>query len=187
MKERDEKLYELTKMKVIETLFDGDIHKWNINNSEFGNRLKGHRNVCVVIEDRNNNVFGGYCSKEIGIDMFHFDFNSFVFSVKRNGRYKMRKYPIRKWHCDFKIFNDNHNVLFAFGAENNNNRNYIKDIIVFKKDTPHKSYCDQYSYDYQGERNALCDNLPKSFIVERIVVYELEESEKWKNDKEINL
>ena len=67
-------------MKIKQTLFDSNIHKWSINDSEFSSKLKGHRHIIIVIEDKNNNIFGGYCSKEIGLYKFHYDKNSFVFS-----------------------------------------------------------------------------------------------------------
>ena len=73
-------------MKIKQTLFDSNIHKWNRNDSEFSSKLIEHRHVCIVVEDNNNNIFGGYISKEIGIEKFHFDSKSFVFSMKRNGK-----------------------------------------------------------------------------------------------------
>ena len=40
-------------------LFDYYLNKWSKNNSEFGSRLKGHKHVCVVIEDINGNILRG--------------------------------------------------------------------------------------------------------------------------------
>ena len=34
-----------------------------------------------------NIELGGYCSKEIGIRKYHFDSKSFVFSIKKEGKY----------------------------------------------------------------------------------------------------
>ena len=163
--ERENKISELTGIKIETILFDSTLHKWNINDSEFGSRIKGHRHVCIVIEDNKNNIFGGYCSKEIGINKYHFDSKSFVFSMKRNGKWKMKKYPLKEGSYDLQIYLDNNDLLFAFGAEDKDNPNYLKDIVIYKKDSTKKSNCEQYSYDYEGEENVLCDNNPKRFEV----------------------
>ena len=132
VKEREECISDICQMKIKEIIFDTNKHKWNINDSEFGTKLKGHRNVCIVIEDKNNNIFGGYISKEIEINKHHFDSKSFVFSMKRNGEYKMKKYPLNEGCYDLKIFLDNHDILFAFGVEDKNNTCYLKDIVIYK-------------------------------------------------------
>ena len=61
-REREKQLFEITGFRIKETLFDSNIHKWSKNDSEFSSRLKGHRNIVIVIEDKNNNIFGGYMS-----------------------------------------------------------------------------------------------------------------------------
>ena len=182
-KERKTKLIELTGMKIKETLFDSNINKWSINDSEFDSRIKGHRHVCIVIEDLNNNIFGGYISKEIGIMRYHFDSKSFVFSMKRNGKWKMKKYPLKEGCYDLEVCLDENDVLFSFGARDEDGENYLKDIVIYKKDSTNKSYCEQCSYEYEGERNALCDNWPKQFEIERIIVYEMEETEEMKLER----
>ena len=78
-------LEDWTGLQCNDLLFDSNIHDWSKNNSDFSSRIKGHRNVCILIEDTNGNIFGGYCSKEIGIDKYHFDSKSFVFSLQING------------------------------------------------------------------------------------------------------
>ena len=72
---------ELCVMEIKTVLFDSLHNKWNINDSEFGIKVKGHRHVSIIIENTNGDIFGGYVSKEIGIKRFHFDEKSFVFSI----------------------------------------------------------------------------------------------------------
>ena len=86
----------------------------------------------------------------------------------------MKKYQLKEDHYDFQIFFDNIDVLFGFGR--NNTEGQWRDIKIFKKGSIYKSYCKQYSYDYNGETNALCDN-SNTFEIERILVYEMEETE----------
>ena len=158
-------------MEIRRKLFDSNIHKWSKNDSEFGSKLKGHRNVFVVIEDTNGNIFGGYCSKQIGIRKLHYDSKSFVFSMKRNNVYEMKKYSLKNGCDDFYIDFDSSDVLFAFGGEEKNNTNYFRDVCVVKKNSTNKHYCQQYSYEYNGKVNALRGS--KYFEVKRIVVYEM--------------
>ena len=101
--EYERKVSELCELRIKEKLFDSDIHKWSKNDSEFGSRLKGQRHVCVVIEDMNGNVFGGYCSKEVGIRKFNYDPKNFVFSMKRNNEYTMKKYHLKNGCYDVHI------------------------------------------------------------------------------------
>ena len=132
-------LLDVCGLKVKEKLFDSEIHKWNINDSEFGKKLKGRRYVCIVIEDTNNNIFGGYISKKIGINKYHYDSKSYLFSIKRNGEWKMKKYPLKENCYDLKVFLDDNDVLFAFGAEDKDNTNYLRDILVYKKDLSNRN------------------------------------------------
>ena len=196
-----ENLCELCGMEMKQKLFDSEINKWCLNESEFANKVSGHRNVCIVIEDKQRNVFGGYCSKEIGINKYHFDTNSFLFSLYKNNAITMKKYPVKNTGSDLKILNDASDKLFGFGCEVKNNKNYLSDLCVYKKDCGKKNNCIQSSYEYNNEENALCGNT--TFEIERIVVYEMEETylmkqkrqqqdyemkindkERWKNEQE---
>ena len=171
-------------MNINEKLFDSNIHKWNILKCEFGERVKGHRNVCIVIEDTNNNIFGGFCFKETKTEHFHFDPKGYVFSLKRNNEITMKKYPLKKGHYDFCIQSNKVPFLIGFGAEDDkiDSTNVIKDINIFKKHADMKNYCKQYSYDYNGEENALCGS--EEFDVKRILVYKMEETDEMKLQRE---
>ena len=181
--EMKEKLSELVGMEVKDIIFNSDKHKWSGNDNEFGKLMKGHRHICIIVEDMNDNIFGGYCSKEIGIRKYNFDEKSFVFSLKRNEEYTMKKYPLKEGCYDLQIYSDSDNYLFTFGAEDKNNTCYYKDICIFKKDSTKKSYCQQYSYEYNGEENALRENSDR-FDVKRIVVYQMEETNEMKEQRE---
>ena len=167
---------QVTERNINSLLFDSNVHKWSINDSEFGEKVKNHKNVAVIIEDKENNIFGGYCSKVIGINKYHFDSNGFLFSIKRNGEETLKKYPLKDGYKDFKIFSDNSDLLFVFGAQDKDNSCYFKDIVIQKKDSEKKNYCQQSSYEYNGEENVFRNN-SSLFNVERILVYEMEESE----------
>ena len=65
-----ENICEFTGMEIKKILFDSNIDKWNMNNSDFGKKLEGKRNVIIVIEDKERNIFGGFISKEINQDKY---------------------------------------------------------------------------------------------------------------------
>ena len=102
--------------------------------------------------------------------------------MKRNNEYTMKKYPLKYDYDDFFIPSDSHNVLFGFGAEGKSDNFYFRDICINKKDSQKKSYCKQFSYEYNGEENALCGQ--RKFDVKRIVVYEMEETDEMKQQRE---
>ena len=168
-----EHISEICGMEIKELLFDSFHHKWKQNKSEFGDKLKGHRNICVIIEDTKDNIFGGYCSKEIGLYKYHFDSKSFLFSIKRNGKYSMEKYPLKEGYYDFYLCSEYEDVLFAFGAEAKENGSCFRDICITKKDSVDKGYCKPYSYEYNGKENVFCDD--NIIDVRRILVYQMEE------------
>ena len=99
--------------------------------------------------------------------------------MKRNNEYTMKKYPLKNGYDDFYISLDSHTVLFGFGADEKSDGFYYKDISVLKKDSTNKSCCNQYSFEYNGEENALCGL--EEFDVKRIVVYEMEETKEMNN------
>ena len=92
----DDNKKNLKQMPIKEILFDSREHNWKINKVESDKKTKEHKDLMFVIEDTNGNGFGGYCWKEIKIGKFHFDSNSFLFSLKRNNYYILKKYCIKK-------------------------------------------------------------------------------------------
>ena len=75
--------------------------------SEFDSIIYGKEKLIFIIEDRENNVFGGYINAKIDKYLYYennewkgskiSDPNSFIFSLKNNGRSKeMIKIDIKK-------------------------------------------------------------------------------------------
>ena len=176
------KLEEMVGMETKEILFDSNIHKWNISDSDFGSNIKGHRHVCVVIEDTKQNIFGGYCSKQIGIDRYHYDEKGYLFSLMRNGKLTGKKYPLKENEYDFFPSFDDYTILGGFGAEYENGEHHFKDILLQKKEMKERNFCRQHSYEYYGEENALCGE--EYFDVKRIVVFEMKETEEMRKERE---
>ena len=170
-KNRNRELSELTGMEIEEILFDSTIHSWDSDESEFAERIEGHKNICVVIEDRKGNVFGGYSSKQIELNKYLFDTKSYLFSIKRNKKYSLKKYPLKNMNAaDFIVYINEFDVLFTFGAEITETNLGEKDIVVYKKDLDIFNFCNQHSYEYYGEEDALCDNRT-DFEIEKLFVY----------------
>ena len=155
-KEIEDNIYKITEMEIKNILFNSNIDKWSQNDSNFGKKLEGKQNIIIVIEDKEGNIFGGFISKEIIQNKFIFDNNSYLFSLKKDGKIINKKYPIKNNEYCFKISSDEWRVLFGFGAKDNGDMTSYKDICVYKKDYKNgKNSCEQHSYEYKGEENAL--------------------------------
>ncbi|BFU22283.1 predicted protein [Entamoeba histolytica] len=156
-----------TNRKVGNILFDSDIDDWKEGTSVFDQRIKNKEHIIIIIEDSKGNKFGGYVNEEIYIaDECIYDSQSFVFSLVSNGRiYEMKKIDIKEPQHAFWLYNQSHDCLFGFG---------YCDIHVFKENNKTKSYCEQYSFEYEGIRNVLCGKeYPNRFTPKRIIVIEM--------------
>ena len=128
--------------------------------------MKGKSNLIFVIEDTNNNKFGGFVSSTITkCDTWINDSNSFLFSLKSNGRLNnMKQFKITEPQYGFWMWNQSYQYyLFKLGRD---------DIVICKKNYNNGGWCDETSYNYEGISNALygksgSNNLftPKRFIV----------------------
>ena len=56
----------------------------------------------------------------------------------------MKKYPLKENSHDMKVHSDESDFLFAFGAEDEDDSMYLKDIVVYKKDSANKRSVDAY-------------------------------------------
>ena len=81
-------LEEWTNKKCSEVLFDSNKDNWSQNTSVFDDRVHGKNQLIFVVEDTNNNKFGGYIGSTINQLGWTTDSNAFVFSLKSNGRLK---------------------------------------------------------------------------------------------------
>ena len=120
--------------------------------------------LVFVVEDTNNNKFGGYITSTINkYDSSITDSNAFVFSLKSNGRLKgMKKFNIIKPEKVFYLYNKSYNRLFEIGGG---------DICICKKGSGYKPYCLQRSFNYEGISNALCNG--RYFTPKRITVIQM--------------
>ena len=49
----------ISKMEVKEKIFDSDIHDWSEKTSEFNQKILNKSRLIFLIEDSENNLFGG--------------------------------------------------------------------------------------------------------------------------------
>ncbi|BFU22935.1 predicted protein [Entamoeba histolytica] len=165
-------LEEWTNRKVGNILFDSDIDDWNKNTSVFGERIMNKEHIIIIIEDEEENKFGGYVNSKIDkVDEWINDSQSFVFSLDSNGRMEgMKKFDIKEPGHAFWLCNQSYDILFGFGGDGK----YLKDIVVYKENTKTESYCNQRSFEYKGIRNSLCGKeFPEHFTPKRIIVIEM--------------
>ncbi|BFU22989.1 trichohyalin, putative [Entamoeba histolytica] len=157
---------ELTEKRINNTLFDSDIDDWNILTSVFDQKMMNKKHIIIIIEDSEGNKFGGYVHSKIDKVGYINDSQSFVFSLESNGRMKgMMKFDIKEPQFAFCLWNQSHNCLFEFG---------LGDICVYKENYKTNSFCQQYSFEYEGISNALCGKQhPNRFTTKRIIVIEM--------------
>ncbi|BFU24978.1 predicted protein [Entamoeba histolytica] len=160
---------EWTNRKVGNILFDSDNDNWNKDISVFDQRMMNKEHIIIIIEDEEGNKFGGYVDSKINkVDKWIYDSKSFLFSLESNGRMKgMMKFDIKQPQYAFCLYNQSHDRLFEFGF------GYFGfcDIRVYKENNKTKSWCYQFSFEYEGIENALCGN--HDFTPKRIIAIEM--------------
>ncbi|BFU25595.1 predicted protein [Entamoeba histolytica] len=163
-KEEMRQLEEWTEKRINNILFDSDKDDWNVNTSVFIQRIMNKEHIIIIIEDSKGNKFGGYVNSKIDKVGDICDSKSFVFSLESNGRMKgMKKFDIKYPQFAFKLYKQSCDCLFIFGYGGGH------DIRVYKENYKTNSYCNQWSFDYEGIRNAL----PERFTPKRIIVIEM--------------
>ena len=145
------KLEEWTNKKCSEVIFDSNKDDWSQNTSVFDDRVMNKSNLMFVIEDTNNNKFGGYITATINkcdnSNYIH-DSNAFVFSLKSNERLNgMMKFEIKDPECGIKMYEKSHQKLFGIGGGH--------DIRVCKKSYQNGGGGYQQSFNYEGHQNVL--------------------------------
>ena len=161
-------LEEWTKKKCEEVVFDSITDNWSVNTSVFDDRILNKSNLIFIIEDTNNNKFGGYISSTIDKENSYInDSNAFVFSLKSNNRNKeMKKFNISDSSNAFYLYDKSDSRIFGFGRGH--------DICMKKKDSSSKHFCHHTSFNYEGISNALCGSThPNTFSSKRIVVIQM--------------
>ncbi|BFU26481.1 trichohyalin, putative [Entamoeba histolytica] len=167
-KEIIKQIEEWTEKRMDNILFDSDIDDWKEDTSVFDQRIMNKEHIIIIIEDEEENKFGGYVNSKIDkIHSFINDSKSFVFSLESNGRMKgMKKFDIKQPDYAFYLGIQADNYLFAFGSG--------ADIIVYKENNKTESHCSQHSFSYEGITNALCGKqFPNLFTPKRIIVIEM--------------
>ena len=171
---------EWTKLKCGEIVFDSNRDDWSRLGTTFDRKVMGRKQIIILIEDTNHNLFGGFVNVKIekysywninGNGNHHFnmynDPNSFLFSLRSNGRIKegMKKFEIIKPEDAFRIYppGDSEQDLFELGWG---------DFRVFTKEKASQSYtANGRSYNYHGIGYALSGGF--NFTPQRIFVIQM--------------
>ena len=162
-----------TNKKCSTLLFDSNKDNWNIKTSIFDDRIKGKYNLLIVIEDDQNNKFGGYITQPIQQNTWTSDKQAFLFSLKSNGRIKKQmKFEIKENVSKYAFYlgGKEESWLFQFSCNH--------DIRICKQNSDGVSCCCQNNnyYDYHGTSNAFipnCFNKDQQFNPKRFVVIEM--------------
>ena len=155
-----------TNMKMKDIVFDSNINKWKVDESEFDKLITNKQNLIFLIESHNNIKFGGFISSKIDkIDKWISDENSFLFTFKDN---KPMKFDVKK---DFRknqvfyLFQKSDNWLFQIGH----------DIYICKQNEKSTIYQNEHSsFDYQGIEEVLIGRTGGwCFSPKRIMVFQM--------------
>ena len=155
--EQINKIEEWTRMKNEKVIFDSEIDKWKMGESEFDKIIINKQNIIILIENEEGIKIGGFISSKIDKitnyddeeeenEEWIADEKSFVFTFKDN---KSMKYDIKKDKQDkaFCLYHKSHLNLFSIG----NN-----DIVIEKiMDNTRIYQNERSSFDYEGKENAL--------------------------------
>ncbi|BFU19131.1 trichohyalin, putative [Entamoeba histolytica] len=170
-RKRTEEIHQIeewTEKRITNILFDSDKDDWNRNTSVFDQRIWNKEDIIIIIEDSEGNIFGGYVHSKIDKYDYIYDSKSFLFSLESNGRLEgMMKFDIKMPEYTFWLFKQSHHCLFSFGCG--------ADICVYKENNKTKSFYNQFSFEYEGTKNALCGKgwFTNCFTPKRIIVVQM--------------
>ncbi|KAL7714663.1 hypothetical protein QTN25_007830 [Entamoeba marina] len=122
-----------------------------------------------IVFDTDNNIFGGYLAHGFfSPDNWINDSNAFLFSLVRNGKTKIKRYPRKPGYSAFKLYRSNHRNGWLF--------KFSYDLVV--KPVGNKgSYCYCNCYDYDNEQYPLINNMDnkhhENFEAKRIIVIQM--------------
>jgi hypothetical protein len=122
-----------------------------------------------MIDDIENNRFGGYISAEITkADSYVTDPNAFIFSLRSNGRLSQpTKFKIKYPGNAFTLITTHDRYIFAFGGG--------YDIKLDSYKTKEYANSNPSSYDFGENTNALYGKIyPHRFTPKKWVVYQME-------------
>ena len=156
-----------TRKKIISIVFDSDEDNWD-SGKEFSQYIIGKSNLLFMIDDDQNNRFGGYISSEItSSDRFINDPNAFIFSLRSNNRLSQpTKFKIKDPEDAFISITDHDRYILAFGGG--------YDIKLDSKKTSNYANSNPCSYDFGEHQDALYGQIyPYRFTPKRWVVYQM--------------
>ena len=159
-------------------IFDSTIDDWNVNTSIFDSQIMNKSNVCIILEDEDGNIFGGYINERIGkYESYINDQNAFVFTLKSvDSKREMTKFEINDRQCAFRLFKNSTDYLFRIGWN---------DIRIWKQHKRNECTCYQESFNYKSIENALCGKTgwDNPFILKRIIVLQMLETKEMKSKR----
>lgn len=156
-----------TGKKIVSMIFDSDVDNWDTG-KDFSNYIIGKSNLLFMINDEQNNRFGGYISSQITKpDTYIKDSQAFIFSLNSNGRLSTpTKFGINSPSSAFISITNHERYILAFGGG--------YDLKLDKKSTSYMSNSNPSSYNFGQNNNALYGKTyPDRFTPKRWLVYQM--------------
>ncbi|KAL7716473.1 TLDc domain-containing protein [Entamoeba marina] len=157
-------LKEWSGLKKMNVLFDSDV-----DGDGFGTLVKtvyNKTNLYFISIDDYDDVFGGYLPNVIDkIKSPIKDFNSFVFSLLKDGEVVLNKFPIKQSISNhaFQLYPDYFEALYEFGYD---------DITAFRINC-RESCCDPYVFEYENDKFLVDSDSDIKFLIQRLLVIEM--------------
>ncbi|ELP86050.1 hypothetical protein EIN_446470 [Entamoeba invadens IP1] len=166
--EEKEALEKFSNSKIKSLVFDSEKDDWAQGSSEFDDKVMGKKNLLFLVEDNNNNKFGGVFTEKVDrTNEYIEDTDAFIFSLIRKGKFNPKKFELKSDESKdaFTLCGSRGDYLFAFGGQK-------CDIAVYKKGKD-GSRC--FPNSYTESKNAFVDN--NKFTPKSVKVFQLENSE----------
>ena len=176
-------IQQISELTFQEIIFDSNQHNWKQGTSEFDEKIINKSNLCIFIEDEENNQFGiiikspikyyTYFENEIQKGYSNVDNEMILFSLQSNGRSDIpMSFEIQedKIGNAFWLFPKEEERLFVVGG---------CDISIGKENSKDKCWCYQYSFHYHSMKQILVgkEGPQNPFTVKRILVFQMYETD----------
>ena len=207
IQKRNEMIEKWTELVFEKKIFDSEINKWNVSDSEFEELLKNEEKIVVLIEEKkkngDGNVFGVFVDEKVKTaktstnlmastvrKSINFDFNgieksnkSFGFVLQSfDGFESFQKFNVNNGFIGdvFHIHEKNDEKLFSvgFGKDGKN-----ADIVVMKDGVKNKNKCGRNCFDYPSNdkmKNYVFTgnkNVSQYFEINRFIVWKMKMSD----------
>ncbi|ELP88005.1 hypothetical protein EIN_419340 [Entamoeba invadens IP1] len=169
--EERKQIFKWSGRRVGNIVFDSEVNAMGRNSKMFNDGVRDGKGFVLCIDDKLKNRFGCVITEKVEREAtWVADENAFVFVLERNGEKDEKKFDIKKKKASnaFLVGKPTQSGLFAVGNDD------IRIMRKYKGKTI--CFCSQDTFEYNGEKKALCGKVhPEKFELKRLILATLEE------------